>query len=188
MTGPEQQTNPTRPKRSRARTFVPLGIAAWLVLEIWLLTVVAEAASGFAVFLLLLAGVVVGAAVIKRAGRRAWQNLSRSMQPGAEPARDPGEGGGSSFTMLGGLLLMMPGLISDVAALVCLFPPTRALLRGRAEAMLRRRVGYVPGPRGGGFGPGFEQDRLRHPDGKVIQGEVVRDDEDPRDPRPSRRD
>ncbi|MDT0545409.1 MULTISPECIES: FxsA family membrane protein [Streptomyces] len=175
MTGPSPQTDPTRPKRSRTRTFLPLGIAAWLVLEIWLLTVVAEAADGFTVFLLLLAGVVVGAAVIKRAGRRAWQNLSRSMQPGAAP-QDPAAGsGGSSFTMLGGLLLMMPGLISDVAALVCLFPPTRALLRKRAEAMLSRRVGYVPGPMGGGFG----QDRMRRPEGKVIQGEVIRDDEDP---------
>ncbi|MDX3229094.1 FxsA family membrane protein [Streptomyces sp. ME19-01-6] len=179
MTGPSQQTDPTRrPKRSRARTFLPLGIAAWLVLEIWLLTVVAEAAGGFTVFLLLLAGVVVGAAVIKRAGRRAWQNLSRSMQPGAAP-QEPAAGRGSSFTMLGGLLLMMPGLISDVAALVCLFPPTRALLRGRAEAMLRRRVGHVPGPMGGGFGPGYGQDQVRRPDGKVIQGEVIRDDEDP---------
>ncbi|MES4903639.1 MULTISPECIES: FxsA family membrane protein [unclassified Streptomyces] len=180
MTGPSQQTDPTRPKRSRTRTFLPLGIAAWLVLEIWLLTVVAEAAGGFTVLLLLLAGVVVGAAVIKRAGRRAWQNLSRSMQPGAAP-QDPAAGTGSSFTMLGGLLLMIPGLISDVAALVCLFPPTRALLRDRAEAMLTRRVGYVPGPMGGGFGPGPDsgQDRMRHPDGKVIQGEVIRDDEDP---------
>ncbi|MEU7244663.1 FxsA family membrane protein [Streptomyces sparsogenes] len=184
---PGAADQPDPPEALARPHLLPLGIAAWLVLEIWLLTVVAEAAGGFAVFLLLLAGVVVGAAVIKRAGRRAWQNLSRSMQPGAEPG-DPGEGGGSSFTMLGGLLLMMPGLISDVAALVCLFPPTRALLRGRAEAMLRRRVGYVPGPRDGGFGPGFEQDRLRHPEGKVIQGEVVRDDEDPRDPRPSRTD
>ncbi|MER7794950.1 FxsA family membrane protein [Streptomyces sp. NPDC097640] len=176
MTGPSPQTDPTRPKRSRTRTFLPLGIAAWLVLEIWLLTVVAEAAGGFTVFLLLLAGVVVGAAVIKRAGRRAWQNLSRSMQPGAVP-QDPAAAGsgGSSFTMLGGLLLMMPGLISDAAALVCLFPPTRALLRKRAEAMLSRRVGYVPGPMGGGFG----QDRMRRSEGKVIQGEVIRDDEDP---------
>ncbi|MEU5027532.1 FxsA family membrane protein [Streptomyces milbemycinicus] len=179
MTGPSQQTDPNRPRRSRLRTYLPLGIAAWLVLEIWLLTVVAEAAGGFTVLSLLLAGVVVGAAVIKRAGRRAWQNLSRSMQPGAAP-QDPVAGTGSSFTMLGGLLLMIPGLVSDMAALVCLFPPTRALLRGRAEALLTRRVGYVPGPMGGfGPGPGSGQDRMRHPDGKVIQGEVIRDDEDP---------
>lgn len=182
MTGASPQSDPTRPKRSRTRTFVPLGIAAWLVLEIWLLTLVAEAAGGFTVFLLLVAGAVGGAAVVKRAGRRAWRNLARTVQPGAEPAEQPGRTG-NSFTMLGGLLLMIPGLLSDVAALLCLFPPTAAVLRRRAESALSRRMGYAPGSLGdqfGQFGPGGHG---RRPgpgegsrDGQVIQGEVVRDD------------
>ncbi|MFD7500415.1 FxsA family membrane protein [Streptomyces sp. NPDC059850] len=186
MTGASQQSDSTRPKRSRARTFVPLGVAAWLVLEIWLLTLVAEAASGFTVFLLLIAGAVVGAAIVKRAGRRAWQNLARTMQPGAEPAEPAGQPGrtGNSFTMLGGLLLMIPGLVSDVAALLCLFPPTAAVLRRRTESALSRRMGYTPGSLGVAFGPGGPG---RQPgpgsgpaggsrEGQVIQGEVVRDD------------
>ncbi len=183
MTGASPQSDPTRPKRTRARTFVPLGVAAWLVLEIWLLTLVAEAAGGLTVFLLLIAGAVGGAAVVKRAGRRAWQNLARTMQPGAEPAEEPGRTG-NSFTMLGGLLLMIPGLVSDVAALLCLFPPTAALLRRRAESALSRRMGYPPGSPGGPFrqagqgrwpgpGPGTGGGSR---DGQVIQGEVVRDD------------
>ncbi|MEU0845883.1 FxsA family membrane protein [Streptomyces sp. NPDC005962] len=187
MTGASQQSDSTRPKRTRARTFVPLGIAAWLVLEIWLLSLVAEAAGGFTVFLLLIAGAVVGAAVIKRAGRRAWQNLTRTMQQGAEPAEQPGRAG-NSFTMLGGLLLMIPGLMSDVAALLCLFPPTASLLRRRVEVTLSRRMGYTPGSLGGQFrqgggpgrepGPGSAEGRG---DGQVIQGEVVRDDVNPDD-------
>ncbi|MFF7654717.1 FxsA family membrane protein [Streptomyces sp. NPDC007983] len=182
MTGASPQSDPTRPKRTRARTFVPLGVAAWLVLEIWLLTLVAEAAGGLTVFLLLIAGAVGGAAVVKRAGRRAWQNLARTMQPGAEPAEPAEQPGrtGNSFTMLGGLLLMIPGLVSDVAALLCLFPPTAALLRRRAESALSRRMGYTPGSLGGPFrqagqgrwpGPGGGSR-----DGQVIQGEVVHDD------------
>ncbi|MBL1096640.1 FxsA family membrane protein [Streptomyces coffeae] len=172
-TGASQQSDPTRPKRSRARTFVPLGIAAWLVLEIWLLTVVARAAGGLTVFLLLVAGVVVGAAVVKAGGRRAWQSLTQSMQSGADPSK-PAARPGSSFTMLGGLLLMMPGLLSDVAALVCLFPPTRALLRRRAEGALSRRMGYVPGAPGDPFRQGRER---QGQGGTVIQGEVIRDEE-----------
>ncbi len=178
-TGAPQQSDPTRPKRSRARTFVPLGIAAWLVLEIWLLTVVAHVTGGLTVFLLLVAGVVVGAAVVKRGGRRAWQSLTQSMQPGADASK-PAARPGSSFTMLGGLLLMMPGLISDVAALVCLFPPTRALLRRRAEGALSRRVGYVPGAPGDPFRQAREgggHGRRQGEGGQVIQGEVIRDDE-----------
>ncbi|MFD5647229.1 FxsA family protein, partial [Streptomyces anulatus] len=48
---------PTRPRRSRARRFLPLALAAWLVLEIWLLTLVASAAGGLVVLLILVAGV-----------------------------------------------------------------------------------------------------------------------------------
>ncbi|WP_435838457.1 FxsA family membrane protein [Streptomyces antimycoticus] len=178
MTGASQQSDPTRPKRSRARTFVPLGIAAWLVLEIWLLTLVADLAGGLTVFLLLVAGVVVGGAVVKRGGRRAWQSLAASMRPGGEgePAARPG----SSFTMLGGLLLMVPGLISDVAALVCLFPPTRALLRRRAESALSRRMGFVPGSPSDPFLQAREEwerrgAQARAEQGTVIQGEVLKD-------------
>ncbi|WP_404820457.1 FxsA family membrane protein [Streptomyces malaysiensis] len=180
MTGASQQSDPTRAKRSRARTFVPLGIAAWLVLEIWLLTLVADLAGGVTVFLLLVAGVVVGGAVVKRGGRRAWQSLAGSMRPGAgEPSTRPG----SSFTMLGGLLLMVPGLISDVAALLCLFPPTRALLRRRVESALSRRMGFVPGSPSDPFRQAREEwDRRNGQEsperGTVIQGEVIQDGDD----------
>ncbi|MEU1949334.1 FxsA family membrane protein [Streptomyces sp. NPDC020125] len=181
MTGASQQSDPTRPKRSRARSFVPLGIAAWLVLEIWLLTLVADLAGGLTVFLLLVAGVVVGGAVVKHGGRRAWQSLAGAMRPGG--AEEPSARPGSSFTMLGGLLLMVPGLISDVAALVCLFPPTRALLRRRAESALSRRIGFVPGTPSDPFvQPREEWERrggqARAERGTVIQGEVIKDGDD----------
>lgn len=73
-------TPPTAPKRSRARSFIPLALVAWLVLEIWLLTLVAAAAGGLTVLALLIAGGLLGAAVIKRAGRRAFRNLSETIQ------------------------------------------------------------------------------------------------------------
>src|ERR1044071_5688258 len=114
-TGAPTPTYSARPRRSRVRTFLPLGIAAWLVLEIWLLSVVAGAASGFAVLLLLVAGFVLGSVVIKRAGRRAFRALSETLQrqqDGASPqGRKNSEGNG--LMMLGGLLLMLPGLVSD---------------------------------------------------------------------------
>ena len=90
---PTPTTRP--PRRSRARTFVPLGIAAWLVLEIWLLTVVAGAAGGLTVLLLLVAGFVLGAVVVKRAGRRAFRNLTETLQQAAAAGR-PAAGDGAS--------------------------------------------------------------------------------------------
>ncbi|MFI1971926.1 hypothetical protein BLA24_02130 [Streptomyces cinnamoneus] len=171
----QQPVNSRPPRRSRARRIVPLGVAVWAVLEIWLLTLVAHAAGGLAVLALLAAGVVLGSYVIKRAGRRAWQRLTQSLQtaPGATPA--PEEGGGNALTMLGGLLLMVPGLISDAAGLLCLFPPTRALLRGAVGRRLDRAGGPV-----GGLGDAYRQARAGGPqDGKVVQGEVVHHDEPP---------
>lgn len=168
------------PRRSRARRLVPLGIAVWVVLEIWLLTLVGEAAGGLTVFLLLVAGVVLGGYVIKRAGRRAWHGLSAAFQNGGateEPKED--RSGGNVLSMLGGLLLMCPGLVSDLAGLLCLFPPTRKLIHGRVERLLTRQVSHAPGS----FGDAFQQARMHAPDGKVVQGEVIRDDEPPAAPR-----
>ncbi|MBL0778226.1 FxsA family membrane protein [Streptomyces albidoflavus] len=174
--------------RSRLRTFLPLALVAWLILEVWLLTLVAEATSGFIVFLLLLAGVVAGSALIKRAGRRAlrkFQETVAQQQQGITPETD--RSGGNAFLLIAGLLFILPGLVSDLLGLVLLLPPVRTALARRAERSLERRMAAA-GP--GTFGGAFQQARMRAPDGKVVQGEVVRDDEPPRpdgrddDPRP----
>ncbi|MEU3752779.1 FxsA family membrane protein [Streptomyces olivoreticuli] len=178
MTFGAQQTPEGRPPRkSRARKLVPLGVAVWVVLEIWLLTLVAGAAGGLTVFALLAGGVVVGSYVIKRAGRRAWQRLTVTLQPGGAVAGPAPEGGGNGLTMLGGLLIILPGLLSDAVGLLCLFPPTRSLLRKGFE----RRLGRPAAP--GTVGDAFQQARMRMPDGKVVQGEVIREDGPARAPR-----
>jgi UPF0716 protein FxsA len=179
---------PNRPRRSRARTLLPLSVAAWLVLEIWLLTVIAGAANGFTVLLILVAGAVLGGAVIKRAGRRAFRNLTETLQqmpgqPGATaaPAAAPAGSEGNGFLMLGGLLLMIPGVISDAAGLLLLVPPVRSVLGRRMERSLERRM-RTASP--GGFSDAFQQARIHRPDGKVVQGEVIREDGTPGRPRP----
>ncbi|MDH6217215.1 FxsA family membrane protein [Streptomyces pseudovenezuelae] len=175
-TGAQTPTHPARPRRSRLRTFLPLGAAAWLVLEIWLLTVVAGASSGFTVFLLLVAGFVVGAAVIKKAGRRAFQNLNEAVQKGIAPA----SGGGNGLMMLGGLLLMIPGLISDALGLLLLIPPVQKALSRLAERTVERKL-RAAGP--GSLGDAFQQARMHRPDGKVVQGEVIRDEPPTQEPK-----
>ncbi|MGR6969160.1 FxsA family membrane protein [Streptomyces cynarae] len=169
----------TRPRRSPVRTFLPLGIAAWLVLEIWLLTVVAGATSGFTVFLLLVAGLVLGSVIIKRAGRRAFRNLNEALQRSGSPSRN----GGNGLMMLGGLLLMMPGLISDAAGLLLLLPPVQRAVGRYTERTIDRKLRQSPY---GSFGDAFQQARMHRPDGKIVQGEVIRDESEdtPGEPRP----
>ncbi|MFF3207003.1 FxsA family membrane protein [Streptomyces sp. NPDC002962] len=159
---------PAQPRRSRLRTFLPLGLAAWLVLEIWLLTVVAGATSGLVVLLLLAAGFVLGAVVIKRAGRRAFRNLNEALQRGTASSD---RSGGNGLMMLGGLFLMIPGLASDVIGLLLLLPPVQKAVGGYGERKLRAASG-TPGT----LGDAFQQARIHRPDGKVVQGEVIRDE------------
>ncbi|MGW7069781.1 FxsA family membrane protein [Streptomyces sp. NPDC054855] len=179
MTTGVPPTRPARPRRSRVLRFLPLGIAAWLVLEIWLLTVVAGAASGLTVFLLLVAGVVLGGMVIKHAGRRAFRELSEAVQQQQSGlAPHPSErGGGNALTMLGGLLIILPGLISDALGLLLLVPPVQKMVSRTAEKTFERKVREAATQ--GGLGEAFQQARMHRPDGKVVQGEVIRDDEGP---------
>ncbi|MFF5856727.1 FxsA family membrane protein [Streptomyces sp. NPDC012751] len=173
-TGAPTSPYTARRRPSRLRRYLPLGIAAWLVLEIWLLTLVAGAAGGPTVFLLLVAGVVGGSVVIKRAGRRAFRSLNEAVRQGGSPAR----GGGNGLMMLGGLLLIIPGLVSDVAGLLLLLPPVQKAVGRFAESALERSLRKVAP---GSLGDVFQQARMHRPDGKVVQGEVIRDD-GPRDP------
>ncbi|MFG2333908.1 FxsA family membrane protein [Streptomyces sp. NPDC048604] len=179
---------PLAPKRSRLRTFLPLALAVWLVLEIWLLTVVARAAGGLTVFLVLVGGVVLGATVVKKAGRRAFANLSgafKEAQAAAQSGRFPdaprrdGAADRNGFLMLGGLLLMLPGLISDAAGLLLLVPQIRSALGRYAEKAVERRMAAAAP---GSLQDAFQQARIHRPDGKVVQGEVIRDDA-PQEPR-----
>ncbi|MFE2553495.1 FxsA family membrane protein [Streptomyces sp. NPDC059355] len=183
-TGVPLSTAPRR--RSRGRTFLPLAVAAWLILEIWLLSLVAGAAGGLTVAALLLGGIVLGAVVIKRAGRRAFKNLADTFQQGQQPAPQAAKqqrGSGNGLTMLAGLLLMLPGLLSDVAGLLLLLPPVRAWTGRRVAGSLERQMAAAPA---GSFGDAFQQARIHQPDGKVVQGEVIREDgqQQPQQPGP----
>ena len=168
-TGAQTPSYTTRPRRSRLGRYLPLGLAAWLVLEIWLLTVVAGAAGGMTVFLLLVAGFVAGSVVVKRAGRRAFRSLNEAIQRGGSPER----GGGNGLMMLGGLLLMIPGLVSDALGLLLLLPPVQKAVSRLVERTVDRRLrAAAPGT----LGNAFQQARMHRPDRKVVQGEVIRHD------------
>ncbi|MFE4517335.1 FxsA family membrane protein [Kitasatospora sp. NPDC056783] len=177
-----QQATPTRPApRSRLRRALPLLITAWLVLEIWLLVQVGSWLGGLTVVLLLVAGALIGGSLIKRAGLKA---LSAAIEQSKNPQSQQPQTG-TSMTVLAGLLLIVPGFLSDVLALTLLFPPTRALWRlaGRraADQVLRRASAAGTDPLADAMRL-QEQLRIHRPDGKVIQGEVVDPEAGPRGP------
>ncbi|MFY1676026.1 MULTISPECIES: FxsA family membrane protein [unclassified Streptomyces] len=175
-----------RPRRSRLRALLPLTVAAWLVVEIWLLTVIASASSGWVVLLILLAGLFLGSVVVKRAGRRAFRALSESLRKRESGQELPGraESEGNGLTVLGGLLLIMPGVLSDGLGLLLLVPPVQRWVVRLARRAVERGLSRA---RPGTLGDAVRQARMHRPDGKVVPGEVVRDpgpDHAPDDGRP----
>lgn len=190
MTTGAQTPHSVRPRRSRLRVFLPLAVAAWFVLEIWLLTLVAGASNGLVVLLVLMAGLILGSVVIKRAGRRAFKNLTETLQQqqsGALPEPRPNSEG-NGLMMLGGLLLIIPGLVSDALGLLLLVPPVQKAVSRYAERTFERKLREAAAH--GSLGDAFQQARMYRPDGKVVQGEVIRDEpgttagDAPQDPRP----
>ncbi|WP_106429380.1 FxsA family protein, partial [Streptomyces sp. SPB074] len=105
-----------------------------------------EAAGGLVVVVLLAAGIIGGGAVVKRAGRRAFGALTRTLQqPPTAGAPETERAEGNGFLMLAGLLLMIPGLLSDAAGLVLLVPGIRGALSRRVERAMRRRLDAATG-------------------------------------------
>jgi UPF0716 protein FxsA len=174
----------TAPQRSRARTLAPLGVLLWLALDIWLLTLVGRAAGALTVWLLVIAGLVAGGFVVKAAGRRTsrrWASLAAMLQqPGAgrPQAPDDTENGHNGFLLLGGVLLMIPGVISDAAGLLLLVPRVRSALAGYTERSIQRSLERRLAASGGGFEDLIQQARRARTqqEGTVVQGEVIRDD------------
>ncbi|WP_441247538.1 FxsA family membrane protein [Kitasatospora sp. McL0602] len=168
-----QQATPARPApRSRLRRVLPLLITAWLVLEIWLLTVVASAVGWFTVLVLLVGGVFLGGSLIKRAGLKAFSAaVEQSRDPQSQQPQT-----GTSLTVLAGVLLILPGFLSDLLGLTLLLPPTRALWRALGRRLTRSALRSTTPAGTEPFADAVrlqEQLRIHRPDGKVIQGEVV---------------
>jgi len=159
-----------------AELAVPILLGAVLLLAVEVAVVVTVSSwIGFGwTLLLLLVTTLLGGWLVRREGVRAWRSFSGAVAEGRPPGRAALDG---VLILLGGLLVLLPGFVSDVLGLLCLLPPTRRLLgralvgwaltRGRAS-VIRVRAGR--GPAGA---PGPPPPRP----GRVIEGEI----EPPRD-------
>lgn len=138
---------------------VLLGLIAFGVLEIWLLTQLAQAIGIGWTVLILIAETLLGAALVKREGSRAWKALNASFASGKLPT---GELADTALILVGGVLLVVPGLISDVIGLLFLLPFTRPLARKVLAFFVARRMVKL----------GLSTTYARR-DGTVIEGETV---------------
>ena len=75
---------------------------------------------------LLVADSILGSVLMRTQGRAAWRSFNAAIASGRPPAREVLDG---VLVIFGGALLLTPGFVTDVAGLLFLLPPTRAVLR-----------------------------------------------------------
>jgi UPF0716 protein FxsA len=87
--------------------------------------------------ILLLVVSVAGAWLAKREGLAAWARFQRAMAEGRVPTVEVADG---AMILLAGALLLTPGFLTDVAGVLLLLPPTRAMARRLAPRLAERRL------------------------------------------------
>jgi UPF0716 protein FxsA len=124
-----------RPVLADERGVAPLLLIAFIgvpLLELWVIAQVAQRIDLLPTLAILLTVSVVGAWVVKREGRAAWDRFREALGQRI-PAVEVVDG---ALVLVGGTLLLTPGFINDAVGLLLVIPPTRAV----ANRMIRSRV------------------------------------------------
>ncbi|GBC57896.1 FxsA protein [Stutzerimonas stutzeri] len=137
--------------------------------ELFVLIKVGSSIGALATIMLLVLSGIAGVLLLRLAGfATAWRARER-LARGELPEREMLQG---LVMAIGGGLLFLPGFISDVLALIVLFPPTRNFLfrqiNRRMEAQMRRQRAFADDL----------QARANPQRPNVIEGEWERRDQD----------
>jgi UPF0716 protein FxsA len=133
---------------------IGLLLLLFVVVPIAELYVIVQVAGGIGVpeTILLLIGIsVVGAWLAKVAGLGVLNRLQRTVRQGKVPSSEVVDG---ALVLFAGALMITPGFLSDILAIVLLLPPSRALVRSAILRRIRAGGGIVrvvagPSRRGG---------------------------------------
>jgi UPF0716 protein FxsA len=147
---------------------IPLFLLAWPVVEIAVLLQIADWLGWFGAIAGIILSGMVGGAMLRRQGLAMAQQAQIQMRQGEMPMGSLFDGACLAFA---GLLLLLPGFVTDLLALPLLLPPFRHL----AQRILAKRFDV----RTNGSPGSVSND--------VIDGEwVVVEDEDPVPPERNR--
>ena len=102
-------------------------------LELYLLIKLGGIIGAGWTILLVLVTAVLGGLLLQQQGLSTWARAQRSLNHGEIPATEMFEG---VILLVGGVLLLTPGLLTDAVGVLCLLPPSRRLM----VAMVLRRV------------------------------------------------
>jgi UPF0716 protein FxsA len=139
-----------------------LFLLAFGVLEVFVFAQVADAMGFWNALGLLILISLVGAWVVRREGWKVWQRINQQLAQGRVPQGEVVDGG---LVLLAGVLLVMPGFVTDVLGILLLLPPTRALARRMAQRRMHVRVEQIRATYGGRIYDATATEQQRPPGG-----------------------
>ncbi|TCM40335.1 FxsA family protein [Kribbella sp. VKM Ac-2568] len=166
--------------------FVAVLLLVVPIVEIYVIIQIGQVIGGWPTVGLLLIESALGAWLIKREGRRAWNALRTSTQTGRMPGKELAD---AALILVGGTLLLTPGFVTDIFGFFFVLPFTRPLARKVLSAFLGRRiVSQLGGNPITGFMPGTyrpptaeQAENARRTNDDIVQGEVIDPDDGPKD-------
>lgn len=142
--GPGYGSGRTRSRRSRPAFFTLIAVL-FLVMplaELAVIIAVGQAIGGWETFGLLLLDSALGAWLVRREGAFAWQGLQLALQTGRMPARELSD---AALVLIGGVLLLTPGFITDGVGFFLLLPFTRRFARRWLQLIVERQLAVKVG-------------------------------------------
>ena len=156
----------------RRLALVVVGILVVAVLEFALLVLVTRAVGLLPTVLLVLATSLLGAWLVRREGVRAWRALRATATAGQPVGAQASDG---AVGLLSGLLLVVPGFLTDLVGLTLRVPVARRAAGAGVRALAERR--FSPALAGDLFGPRRVRVRRTAPvpgdDDAPIEGEIL---------------
>lgn len=122
---------------------IPLLLLALPFVEIAGFVVVGSQIGVLATLALVIASGVLGAILLRIQGFGVMARISREFDAGGDPGRELAHG---AMVLVAGVLLLIPGFVTDIVGLLLFLPPVRDL----AWRFLKSRIS-VSGVRFGGF-------------------------------------
>jgi UPF0716 protein FxsA len=112
-------------------------LVLWPIAELFVIIEVARAIGVLDTIVLLILGWPLGVWAIRAEGRLVLRRMSAAISEGRTPAREVLDG---VLVLLGGMLLTIPGFITDALGIVLLLPPTRIAARALLARNFQSRM------------------------------------------------
>lgn len=111
-------------------------IFGYIFLEIYSLVLLSDVIGGLFTLVWVFAAIALGLWLIREQGRENLNRMMMGVQQGSSPQESLLD---SVFVLLAGLLLIIPGLISDALALLLLIPRIRRLFFGKTVDFMQSK-------------------------------------------------